>query len=341
MSKQKDSSSWLSEKLPAEFVEIESPQIEVEEVPLCPVCENTKSEQFAVGFDYESQTCKNPWRFVQCDTCSHVWLNPRPALSELSTIYPPTYYAYDFEGKVNSIALKGKAFLDNLKMGGIFKQLSVPMTSFLDIGCGSGRFLRVAKERGVDPQEIYGLELDDRVVTRLKKEGFNVFCERVEEAQGIPSDGIDLATMFHVIEHVDDPYAVIEKIGGWLSPGGILALETPNLDSVDARLFKKSFWGGYHIPRHWNIFTPDSMRRLLERAGLEVVSISYQPGQSFWMWSLHHKLRFGKLESKRFGDWFHPLVGLPFLIGFTGFDKLRAFLGFKTSAMLIVAKKPQ
>jgi len=43
---------------------------------------------------------------------------------------------------------------------------------------------------------------------------------------------------------------------------GALVVETPNLDSWDARLFKETWWGGYHIPRHWTLFDANSLRRL-------------------------------------------------------------------------------
>lgn len=304
----------------------------------CPVCEANNYKSYAVGFDYELMTCANPWRFVKCRECNHLWLNPRPALSELSTIYPPHYYAYDFESRVNPIALYGKAMLDRLKMRGIFRSLPRPMRSFLDVGCGSGRYLQLAEARGVSKQSIYGLELDAGVIKKLREQGYQAFAERVETCNEIPTQAIDLAVMFHVIEHVDNPLAVVLKIREWLSKDGVLALETPNLDSLDARLFKDSFWGGYHIPRHWNLFTPATISRLLERAGMKVERISYQTGHSFWMYSLHHTLRYGKLKIPRLGKLFDPLTGLPFLVMFTGFDKLRAALSAKTSSMLVIAR---
>jgi 2-polyprenyl-3-methyl-5-hydroxy-6-metoxy-1,4-benzoquinol methylase len=79
--------------------------------------------------------------------------------------------------------------------------------------------------------------------------------------------------MFHVIEHVADPRAVVERISTWLSDGGHLVIETPNIDSVDARLSKKNFWGGYHIPPHWTLFNENSLRQLFQAAGLKVISV--------------------------------------------------------------------
>ncbi len=145
--------------------------------------------------------------------------------------------------------------------------------------------------------------------------------------------------MFHVIEHVADPKAVVERIAAWLSDGGHLVIETPNINSVDARIFKKTFWGGYHIPRHWTLFNEKSLRQLFEAAGLKVISLNYQTGHSFWMYSFHHIVKY-KLRMPWLARWFDPLVGMPFLIAFTGLDIVRRTLGFRTSAMLLIAQKP-
>jgi len=305
------------------------------------VCEAEDFDPLTVGFDYEIRTCLNPWRFIECRGCRHVWLTPRPATSALPTIYPSSYYAYDTAKSINPIALRGKALLDRFKLGGIFRALGRPAASFLDIGCGSGQYLRVAEQRGIARDQVYGLELDGEVVADLNGQGYQVFNERVETCEAIPDGSIDLATMFHVIEHVDDPLAVARRVYRWLRPGGVFAVETPNIDSWDARLFRDRYWGGYHFPRHWNLFRPDTLHRLLERAGFEIVSTSYQTGHSFWMYSFHHSLRYGKRPRRRMARWFNPFRGLPLLVLFTGFDKLRSLLGFRTSAMLVLAKKAE
>jgi len=318
----------------------DKPLIDVQDVPTCPVCGADRFAAYASGHDYELLTCRNEWRFVKCESCSHVWLNPRPAISTLPVIYPPTYYAYNYANQVNVIARKGKEFLDRGKMQSILKRLPTPPKSFVDVGCGEGRFLRVMEKQGLDRSNIYGLELDENVVAPLAKEGYKAYCRRVEDCTEIGGNSIDLATMFHVIEHVDDPAAVTRKVASWLSPGGVFAIETPNLDSLDARKFKPHFWGGYHIPRHWNLFTPATLKKLLEDAGLNVIATTFQTGHSFWMYSYQHTLNFGSHPRKRLARFFNPLKGLPMLVAFTAYDKLRAKLGARTSAMLMLAQRP-
>jgi SAM-dependent methyltransferase len=331
--------AWQDAPPPQEFLTCAAPLIDTEEVPACPVCGVEKFASYSIGFDYELRTCRNPWRFVQCRECSHVWLNPRPALSTLPVIYPPNYYSYNYQRQINPIATWAKAVLDRRKMAGILRKLATAPKTFLDVGCGDGRFLRVMESRGVVRDHNYGLELDERVVRPLAEAGFRAFCERVEDCTRIPEDGIDLATMFHVIEHVDDPGRVVRKIARWLAPGGVFAVETPNLDSLDQRWFRDRYWGGYHIPRHWNLFTPATLSRLLQDSGLEVISTSYQTGHSFWMYSFHHRLRYAARPWRRTAKLFDPLKSLSLLAGFTALDKARAALGFPTSAMLLLARK--
>ncbi|HEY8028089.1 MAG TPA: class I SAM-dependent methyltransferase [Gaiellaceae bacterium] len=316
-----------------------APQIAVERVDTCAVCGADSFSWAADGFDYELRTCRNHWTFVRCSECGHLWLNPRPAVAELATIYPATYYAYTYRDSVNPVALRAKDFLDQRKLSKIIGALPQMPQSFLDIGCGDGRFLKLMAGRGVARTACYGLELDENAVRPLAAAGYSVYCERVEDTTSIPDGSIALATMFHVIEHVDDPGAVLARLAPWLSPSGVLALETPNIDSLDRRLFSNGYWGGYHIPRHWNLFSRGTITRLLERCGFEVMDIEFKTGHSFWMYSIHHRILYGRPSLPRVAALFDPLRSVVPLAAFTTFDLARARLGARTSSMLVLAKR--
>lgn len=329
----------ISQPCPKELEELAPPNVLEETVGACALCGGVNLEYFTSGYDYEIRTCLNKWDFKRCVNCEHVQLDPRPATAELSVIYPAHYYSYTMSDKLSFIALKGKEVLDRLKLRTILQFLKFPPTTYLDIGCGDGRYLRsIESSNNIARSKIYGLELDEGTVEKLRKEGFEVFYERVETCETIQPESISLATMFHVIEHVADPVAVIAKISNWLAPGGILAIETPNIDALDARLFRKTFWGGYHFPRHWHLFQEKTLSELLQSQGIEPVYVAYQTGHSFWMYSFHHFLRY-KLKMHRLSQFFDPMKGLFFLILFTGFDKIRAAFGMKTSSILIVGRK--
>ena len=332
---------WSDTPPPEEFQTRNPPLITTEDVPRCPVCGANSFSDYAVGFDYELLTCRNPWRFVQCSACQNLWLNPRPAVRELATIYPTSYYAYNYS-QINVIARRAKEWLDSHKMAKLIRMCRQKPCSYLDIGCGDGRFLRALEKSGVERDKLYGLELDQAVVDRLRKKGYTgVFRERVEDASSIPNGSIDLITMFHVIEHVNDPATVIRRISQWLSPRGIFALETPNIDSWDARLFRSTYWGGYHIPRHWNLFMPSTAVRLLRQNGFRVLATVYRTGHSFWMYSLHHSIRYHRRSHPRLGQIFDPVRSLFGVAAFTAFDLARAACGAKTSAMMMVCARAE
>lgn len=324
--------------LPREFDDPSVPLIATEAVPVCAVCGGVATHFYARGYDYELRTCRNEWTFVQCDACSHVWLNPRPALSTLGVIYPPHYYAYDYETRISALARWGKTVLDGRKLGTILARAGRAPRTYMDVGCGSGRYLRAMAARGLAKTDIHGLELDQHVIDALVAEGFSVACARAEDATVAPGS-MDLVTMFHVLEHVDAPDRLVAKVAGWLSPQGVLAVETPNLDALDRRLFADRFWGGYHIPRHWHLFTEATLARLLEAAGLVPVGTMYQTGHSFWMYSVHHSLRYGERSHPTLARFFDPFSNVLPLAAFTAFDKARSALGARTSAMLMLARR--
>lgn len=314
------------------------PEIPVTPVDQCDHCNSAEFTEFARGRDYEIRTCRNEWTFVRCAQCGLVRLHPRPAVAALSVIYPPTYYAYSYES-IPWIARTGKALLDRRKLRGIVRALDRPVQRYADIGCGTGRYLHAMHRAGVPREHIHGLELDATVVARLRAEGFQAHHDRVETCTAIEPGSLDLATMFHVIEHVDSPATVLERIAGWMAPGGVLALETPNLDSLDARRFRDRWWGGYHIPRHWTLFTPETLEAMLRAHGFEPFAVRYQTGHSFWMYSWHHRLRYGPSARPGLAAWFDPLRSVVPLAGFTAFDLLRGAFGARTSAMLVLARR--
>jgi SAM-dependent methyltransferase len=314
------------------------PIIATEPIERCDQCGSVAHTEFARGRDYEIRTCRNEWIFVQCTECQLVRLHPRPAVSTLPVIYPPTYYAYQYES-IPWVARTAKAILDRRKLSGIVKSLERPVRRYADIGCGTGRYLHAMHAAGVPKDQIHGLELDADVIARLKAEGFQAHHDRVETCTAIAPASLDLATMFHVIEHVDSPAAVIGRVAEWMAPGGVLALETPNLDSMDARRFKDRWWGGYHIPRHWTLFTPETLQAMLRAHGFEPFAVRYQTGHSFWMYSYHHLLRYGPNPRPELAERFDPMRNVVPLAAFTAWDLLRGAFGARTSAMLVLARR--
>lgn len=304
----------------------------------CVVCGGTDWQPQGASQDYEYATCSNVWSFQSCVGCGHVQIQALPAPETLGTIYPENYYSYIMEQSVHPFARWAKQRMDRTKLRWIVSGLSRPVESYLDVGCGDGRYLQMMLDGGAKRSQVHGVELDSQAVASARAKGLHVTQSRIEDASDFQAGYFDLVTMFHVIEHVARPDDVVRRLRDLLKVGGILALETPNFDCLDARLAGKRFWGGYHTPRHWHVFTAGSLIRLLTDSGFTVERVRYQTGHAFLLWTLHHWLKYGK-GFDSIARWCHPLRNIPLLAAATSLDMLRIALGRKTSAMLVVARK--
>jgi 2-polyprenyl-3-methyl-5-hydroxy-6-metoxy-1,4-benzoquinol methylase len=304
----------------------------------CGLCGAEGGSVVATGRDYEYETTADLFTVRRCDRCGHHYLSPRPVTADLPLIYPAHYYSYDFIERMHPLARAAKRALDSRKIDGWLRESSSPSPRFLDVGCGEGWFLHLLHARGVEKARLWGVEIDRKIVQKLQRAGFQARSGLLEEIPDLPEDSFDLIVSLQVIEHVSDPAAMLETLARLLAPGGALILETPNLDSLDFRIFRGRYWGGYHFPRHWNFFTPASLSRLAAGAGLRVDRVRYLPAPTFWVYSLHHLVKYA-LGWKRVARCLEPFRNLPLLAGAIAFDRLRAALGFSTSNMQLVLRR--
>jgi 2-polyprenyl-3-methyl-5-hydroxy-6-metoxy-1,4-benzoquinol methylase len=318
--------------------EIDSHSLKLQFVP-CGVCGSSDSVKVAEGKDYEYETSPVTFQIMQCLNCQNLYLNPRPAPEELPIIYPPTYYSYNMDEIISPLGQRLKAIVDVRKVRSWLKHVQSSQPRFLDVGCGDGRYLRVLHSLGVPKSDLFGIENSHKTIERLSSEGYNGVYGTVEEvAHQLPQNAFDLIVIIQVLEHVSDPAATIGALKNLLAPKGVLIVETPNTDSFDRWLFRKRYWGGYHIPRHWNLMKPSVIRRLVEGAGMQVVKMRYLPAHSFWIYSFHHAIAH-TLKMPRVAKFFSPLENIPLIGLFTSLDFVRAKLGFHTSNMQVVIRK--
>jgi 2-polyprenyl-3-methyl-5-hydroxy-6-metoxy-1,4-benzoquinol methylase len=306
----------------------------------CGICDFDCWSPYATGKDYEYQTSDDIFQAVKCQVCGNVYLNPRPIAAELSTIYPENYYAYNYETSINPIALKAKESLDRRKVQTWLKSVSISLEKivFLDVGCGNGRYLKMLHQLGVPKSQLYGIEMSQTGVERLQEEGYLCYFGRLEDvAAELPQQAFELIVLLQVIEHVESPRQTLQLLSKLLSPGGIVILETPNTQSLDFRLFRQGYWGGYHFPRHWNLFDRQTLTQLATQANLAVKQVNFLPSPAFWILSLHHAIG-DRWQNKALANFFDPLQNLMLLSLFTGFDLIRAKLGFSTSNIQVILR---
>jgi SAM-dependent methyltransferase len=136
----------------------------------------------------------------------------------------------------------------------------------LDVGCGPGVFLEVARDRG---WQVEGLEFNAWCVERVRRLGIPVFDSPLEKADLSPG-AYQCITLWTVLEHIVEPRAFLESIRRLVSPDGVILVLVPNVDSLAIRVLHEkavTFSGDSHV----NHFGPATLARLLELSGFGVV----------------------------------------------------------------------
>jgi 2-polyprenyl-3-methyl-5-hydroxy-6-metoxy-1,4-benzoquinol methylase len=300
----------------------------------CALCGSGDAALEATGFDFEYHTASNEFRFARCRRCDHVYLNPRPGSGDLGTIYPSNYYAYG--GTTNPIVAPLRRRWEGGKVRLYRELVGDGPRRILDVGCGDGRFLEILRDAGSPAWRLEGIEIDAGAAKACAAKGFRAHVGRVEEFRD--AEGFDAIVMLQLIEHVDDPVAISRRVFELLRPGGCFIVETPNLAGLDYSAFRGRWWGHYHFPRHWNLFSTESLHRMLREQGFEIARTEYLISTSAWTISLHNYFL-----DRGWPGWFVRFFHFqnPLLLGlFVVLDSLRARLGRPTSNQRVVGRKP-
>ena len=145
--------------------------------------------------------------------------------------------------------------------------------AILDIGCSSGGFLRTLRS---DAWRLYGIEISSKEARRAEQwSGAQVFAGNILDAQFLPAT-FDVVTGLHILEHVYQPAEIIGKVREWLKPRGVFYIQLPNIDSLEAYLFR-AYWYGLELPRHLYHFSPTSLRRLFLHANYQELFLRTLP----------------------------------------------------------------
>ncbi|HEV3351747.1 MAG TPA: class I SAM-dependent methyltransferase [Acidimicrobiales bacterium] len=324
----------------------------------CTGCGATRDETIWTGREHEyDNTTDDEFPVVRCQQCGLVRLNPRPDVSELSTIYPPNYYAYSLveeasdaerPGLISRLTQWPKVRMYQRRLARVLQDAGATSTvRLLDVGCADGRLLDWYKAGGEGGRlETFGIDINADAVAEANRRGHRAVVGRFEADETLERGSFNVILASHVIEHVDDPKGFAQRAFDLLVPGGVFVAATPNVDSADVRLFRGN-WGGCHFPRHWTFYDASTIEALATSVGFEVVRIEYEVNPVFWVWSFHSLLR-DRLHMPRFADRLFPTVSIfhpsaqsfVLLSVFTVVDTvLRAVTG-RTASMSVTMKRP-
>lgn len=277
----------------------------VSTVVSCPLCGSAASLRYSQCQDLE-YFLDASFDLYRCDACGLVFMHPLPTRTQLPELYPSNYHNFDPPRNPISRFLLHRYYEHQC---GIARKHMPENGSLLEIGCASGDILERMQRHGYD--DVQGIELSLEACERAWGRGLKVFHGTLDEFE--TDQRFDMVFMSHVIEHVLDPVATVAKIASLLKPGGVLYVETPNVGSLDARLWKRN-WGLVHYPRHLYLFDRATVRQLLEQGGLVVEDVSSQINSCGWALSTQSALRRWRLDrSRKPRSAYYPLLLLLFL----------------------------
>lgn len=248
----------------------------MEKLSACPLCSNNK---ICVVDDIS--------KLAECLECGYVFDNPRPTPQEISEYYSRASQYDNWLAVRPERELLWRRRLNKLLMHDVRGDL-------LDIGTGIGQFLAVARHNF---STLTGTEISASAAQIARDlYGLDVINDALEHID-FGESRFDIVTLFHVLEHVHDPAAVVKKCHDLLRDNGILLIAVPNeLQSFRQKarsylcrlgLLKSTFHGKFGIAPivldgslaeiHLSHFTPSVIDSLVRRYGFAVLENSLDP----------------------------------------------------------------
>lgn len=273
------------------------PRDEQEELGQCALCASPdRTLLHAKLWDNVFNAAPGRWQMWRCESCRSGYLDPRPNEATIGRAYG-VYYTHENEPEPLARTWRGR-FLNGLGNGyrnhrfgtqlspaypaGRFiarcfpplifqiaisyrflpkRDARIERVSVLDIGCGNGTFLDLARDAG---WQAFGTDPDPLARRMAAEKGLTVL-ERIEDWFK-RDERFDFVTLNHVIEHVHDPATVLRQAASLLRPGGEIYIQTPNIDAQGHRLYGTD-WRGLEPPRHLVLFNHKSLTDALDQAG--------------------------------------------------------------------------
>lgn len=273
----------------------------LERVPMCPVCGCSERTTIHRNLtDAIFRCAPGLWEMHRCDRCGTCYLDARPNAQKIHLAYGKYFTHADPRarqvGSLTGLRRLRRSFANgyrNWRYGtqeepatalGIWAVSAFPRARrlvdagmrfiprgssdrrLLDVGAGNGEYLLSIQSAG---WKTVGVEPDAAAAAVAVRAGLDVRQGNIHSLESEPAS-FDVITMSHVIEHVHEPRAVLSEAFQLLRPGGILYLETPNIESYGHRRFG-CHWRGLEPPRHLVLFNWSSLEEILRVIGFDVI----------------------------------------------------------------------
>ena len=213
--------------------------------------------------------------------------SPQPEAKDLPKYYESDSYISHTDSKKGLFA----SIYQNVRKYSLALKLRLIISlrgkegSLLDIGAGTGDFLKLAKN---NHWEAKGIEPNESAANIARQKGLEI----KETIDALLGQKFDVVTLWHVLEHLPDLEITIEKIESLVKPGGTLIVAVPNFKSFDAK-FYKNYWAAYDTPRHLWHFSKVAMGRIFSTS-MKLIKIKPMIFDSFYVSLLSEKYKTGR-----------------------------------------------
>ena len=237
---------------------------------VCPVCGDTKW----VGAYKIDQ-----WEIGECAVCRFARIDPLPKIKGRPEYYsqeeiikrntrqrtPLRRFFRDIKQLFSEVTGRNKSEICYKKLS---RYLS-PGLKVLDVGCGDGRCLKLAKRKFI----CTGIDISEYQADLAKKQGYAETIAGNLSTVDSNNEKYGGITLISFLEHLDDPLQAIKKCFDLLNNGGVLLIKTVNYGCLNRRITKER-WTGFRPPDHVIYFTPANLKRLLKKIGFTKIKIS-------------------------------------------------------------------
>ncbi len=230
------------------------------------------------------------WRLVRSTASGLVMLDPRPEAHEMAAHYPAeTYDPFLHAGNARTLRDRAWLAVTSLLLAGkakiVMKGIEKPAKSvrILEVGCSTGRLLmRIHRDYGIPLTNLFGVETNRQSAAAARHTGLGVSEAGLEERDF--AHRFDRIVFWHTLEHLHLLGQSLDRARELLDADGQLIIAVPNLDSDDARRYGQN-WIALDAPRHLYHFTPETLRKLLEKHGFSVLELGrWVPDTLYNVW---------------------------------------------------------
>lgn len=193
---------------------------------------------------------------VKCTSCGFVFSKRIPSAQELKSYYDETYDVTRYFSPITR-----KRYHELLDTFEPYRKTN----KILDVGCGYGFFLEVARERG---WEIQGVEFSEPAAAHCREENIPVHTGEINSARFAP-ESFDVIVSLEVIEHLNNPLEYLRKNFELLRKGGAMYVSTPNFNAYLRHRLKEKY-DVIEYPNHLCYYTVKTLSNVFKKTGFQV-----------------------------------------------------------------------